>query len=485
MNNNNLGIGSVEIAKALQEIISLKSLDLGKNKVPYEVSDELAVAIEVNKSLETLWLQDNMLSSSINGILNALCKISTLKVLALDDNLMPQETCKTLASIITQNTGLEELYLNNNNLGIGSVEIAKALQEITSLKSLGFSKNKVPYEVSDELAFAIEVNKSLEKLWLQSNMLSSSINVILNALCKISTLKVLNLDDNVMPQETGKTLAFIAQHNTGLEEMHLSDNNLGISALEVAKALQRNSCLKSLNLNNNKLPQEVCDELAIAIESNSLLEQLSLHCNNFRSLLVILQALLSVSSLKLLDLYQNSITDKVGNVLASVISKNTELQVLQFNLLRIPLNVIIAMKNLSALQTLVFCTCNVSEEVEMKIAHVIINNKSLRWSSLPNINLSKKVILQAVATISNLNTLWLEDNLLSEEMSDDLSLAISKNASLERVILLDNMLQTGLMKIAKACNKLSNIQVLQLAHNCIIPSKVVELTSIITQNTSL
>ena len=47
------------------------------------------------------------------------------------------------------------------------------------------------------------------------------------------------------------------------------------------------------------------------------------------------------------------------------------------------------------------------------------------------------------------------------------------------------MLQTGLIKIAKACNKLSNIKVLQLAHDCIAPSKVVELTSIITQNTSL
>ena len=485
LNNNNLGIGSVEIAKALQEITSLKCLGLGKNKVPYEVSDELALAIEVNESLEKLWLQDNMLSSSINAILNALCKISTLKVLDLDDNLMPQETGKTLAFIITHNTGLEVLHLNNNSLGIGSVEIAKALQEITSLKCLGLDKNKVPYEVSDELAVAIEVNKSLEKLWLQGNMLSSSINVILNALCKISTLKVLNLDSNEMTQETGKTLALITKHNTGLEEMHLSNNNLGIGALELAKALQKSSCLKSLNLNNNKLPQEVCDELAIAIESNNLLEQLSLHCNNFRSLLVILQALLSVSNLNLLDLCQNSITDEVGNILASVISKNTELQFLQLSLVRTPLNVIIAMQNLSALQTLVFCTCNVSEEVEMNMAYVIINNKLLEWLSLPNINLSQNVILQAITTISNLNTLWLEDNWLSEEMSDDLSLAISKNASLERVILVDNMLQTGLMKIAEACNKLSNIQVLQLAHNCIIPSKVVELILIITQSTSL
>ena len=49
---------------------------------------------------------------------------------------------------------------------------------------------------------------------------------------------------------------------------------------------------------------------------------------------------------------------------------------------------------------------------------------------------------------------------------------------------IDNVLQFFLITV-KGCNKLSNIKVLQLAHNCIIPSKVIELTSVITQNTSL
>ena len=47
-------------------------------------------------------------------------------------------------------------------------------------------------------------------------------------------------------------------------------------------------------------------------------------------------------------------------------------------------------------------------------------------------------------------------------MCDDLSLAISRNKSLNNLDLKDNMLQAGLIKVVKACNKLSNIQVLQL-----------------------
>ena len=115
---------------------------------------------------------------------------------------------------------------------------------------------------------------------------------------------------------------------------------------------------------------------------------------------------------------------------------------------------------------------------------MITNNKSLTWLSLENTNLSQNVI-QSIMTISNLTSLYLGDSSLSDEMCDDLSLAIIRNKSLNNLDLKDNKLQTGLIKIAEACNKLSNIEMLQLARNCIIPSKVVELTSIITQNISL
>ena len=66
-----------------------------------------------------------------------------------------------------------------------------------------------------------------------------------------------------------------------------------------------------------------------------------------------------------------------------------------------------------------------------------------------------------------------------------MSLAIDRNQSLKIFYLIVQYVANSLIKIVKACNKLSNIQVLQLDHNCIISSKVVELASIITLNTSL
>ena len=486
LNGNNLGVGTLQIAKALQCIATLTILALGNNNIPKEGCDELALAIKSNKQLKVLLLHSNNLDCSAIVILNSLITITTLTTLNLDNNQLSQEAGEALASVIMHNTRLEQLYLDSNNLGIGTVKVAKSLQHITTLKMLSLNSNNIPQEASNELALAIKSNQLLKKLRISNNNLHSSTHVILNSLASITTLAVLDLNNNQIPQEAGEALAYVIMHNTRLEELYLGGNNLGIGIVKVVKSLQHITTLRVLYMDNNNIPQEACNEVALAIKSNIYFKELYLDNNCLHSSLVlILQALQCFSNLSVICIYGNPVTEEAGNLLASVISRNVKLQMLTLNLLIAPLEVIDAIQNLSSLQTLVFCTCKMSEQIEIKLASVITKNKSLTWLSLPNIILSQHVALQAIATLSNLTTLWLEDNLLLEQMSNDLSLAISSNKSLETVILLDNMLQTGLIEIVKACNKLSNLKVLQLAHNCIIPSKVVELTSIITQNVLL
>ena len=484
--NNNLGMGTVKVAKALQCITTLKMLALSNNNIPQEALEVLALGITSNEQLEKLWLGDNNLHSSAIVILNSLATITTLTVLGLDDNQIPQEVGEPLASVILHNTRLEELYFDNNNLGMGTVKVAKALQCITTLKMLALSNNNIPQEALEVLALGITSNEQLEKLWLSDNNLHSSAINILNSLATITTLTVLDLNNNQITQEAGEALASVIMHNTRLEELYFDNNNLGMGTVKVAKSLQHITTLRMLSLDNNYIPREACNEVALAIKSNTYFKGLCFNINCLHSSLeLILQALQFFSHLNAISIYGNTVTEEAGNLLASVITKNTELEVLGLNLLIAPLKVTEALQNLSCLQKLVFCTCKMSEQVEIILASVITKNKSLTWLSLPNIKLSHNVTLQAIATLSNLTTLWLEDNLLSEQMSEDLLLPISSNKSLENLILLDNMLQTGLIEIVKACNKLSNIKVLQLAHNCIVPCKVVELTSIIMQNTSL
>ena len=481
VSGNNLGKGILTVAKALQHISSLRSLDLGNNNISEEVAGELALAISANECLEEIRLYDSKLSSSAIVILQSLGTISTLQYLNFNNNQMTEEAGEALASVILHNTRLEKLHLSDNNLGEGTLKVLKALQHITSLKLLDLEYNGMPKEASGELALALTSNKHLEELWLANNNLQSSAFVILQALSTISSLKCLDMNNNQISGAGGEMLASVINNNTGLRKLFISNNNIQYSAMKISEALQCNATIESLDLSRNISLTRQSDKLAVS--NNSHIE-LQIHNNLQSPLITILRALHSNTKLRLLKLFNNIITEEAGSLLASVILRNTNLQVLSLNLLAAPLKVTEALQTLSALKSLTFDTCNISEAAESKIALVITNNKSLTWLSLENINLSQNVI-RSITNLSNLTSLWLGDGSLSEEMCDDLSLAISRNTSMEGLVLLDNMLQTGLIKIAEACNKLSNIQVLQLAHNCIIPSKVVELTSIITQSTSL
>ena len=236
---NQLKLGSAKLTVALQTISSLKVLDLDYNGINEQVADDLAAGIKTNSSLEKLWLGGNCLGSSIVLVLNALKEISTLTELNLNDNksrgelLVPalsstleknkllkilqlrdsglnengviviaqslcnhtklkflnlqnnninEKVAEALASVISSNNGLEELYLGNNQLQLGVIQIARGLNNISSLKVLDLSNNNITEQAADELAAAIRINKSLEKIWLNGNRLRSSTVVVVNAL---------------------------------------------------------------------------------------------------------------------------------------------------------------------------------------------------------------------------------------------------------------------------------------------------------------
>ena len=103
-------------------------------------------------------------------------------------------------------------------------------------------------------------------MWLDGNNLESSSVIILESLSTLSTLKLLDINNNQVTEEAGKALACVILHNTGLEKLYLHDNHLGEGTFKVAKALQHITSLISLDLGNNNIPEEAFYELAIAIK---------------------------------------------------------------------------------------------------------------------------------------------------------------------------------------------------------------------------
>ena len=484
LNDNNIGKGIVHIAKALRELNSLQELNLGKTNIPKEACRELTSAIKCNRGLSNFQLYENNLERSAVGILKALSKLSSLTVLDLQDSQLNEKSGTYISSMIKENTGLKKLLLNDNNIGKGISDISKALQQIHSLKVLALGNINMPENVTDELALAIEHNQCLNMIQLYNNNLQSSSNKILEALSKLQSLTVLDLQTNHLTEEASKYIESIILNNTGLNQLLLHNNNFGKGILLIAKALQQVSSLQVLAFGNTYIPKEVLNEVALAVRSNQCLNFFRLSGINLHDSESILKSLSFISSIKYLNIFGTTVSEKASIYLASIITGN-KLQALGLNFITAPIRIIKALQNISTLKALVIDSTSVSEEAEVQLASVIINNKSLERLSLANINLSHNFVLQAIATVSKLTLLWLEDNLLSEEISDSLALAISKNTSLRTLILLDNMLQMGLIKVAEACSQLSNIKVLQFAHNSIDFSNVDKLGSTISKCPSL
>lgn len=128
-----------------------------------------------------------------------------------------------------------------------------------------------------------------------------------------------DIANNVFSEETKEK---ITSKSTQLERVHINDKNISDRLLIVAKALQNISSLKMLDLTDIKLPNEICHELALAIQSNHSLEELHLGNNNLRhSFDILLQPLSKLSSLKVLSIENTEISDDCFNVLATACNR--------------------------------------------------------------------------------------------------------------------------------------------------------------------
>ena len=491
LSNNGLKTSASVIFKALKKKSNLRILHLNNTLMTEEVAEDLAAAIRNNSSLEQLCLESNRLGLSAVMILQALQEHSRLKVLDLDDNNLTAHVAKDLATIVKNNSGLEELYLSNNGLKTSASVILKALKEKSNLRILHLNNTLMTEEVAEDLAAAIRHNTSLEQLCLESNRSGLSAVMILQALQEHSRLKGLNLDDNNLTAHVAEDLATIVKNNSGLEELYLSNNGLKTSASVIFKALKKKSNLIILHLNNTLMTEEVAEDLATVLRNNSSLEQLCIGSNRLGlSAVVILQALQEHSRLKVLDLGDNNLTTHVAKDLATIVKTNSDLEELYLsnNSLKTSASVILkALKEKSNLIILHLNNTLMTEEVAEDLATVLRNNSSLEQLCIRSnrLGLSAVAILQALQEKARLKVLNLGDNNLTAHVAKDLASVMYNNPNLKILNLRNNMLGSSAGKVLQGLVKTSKLKVLNLISNNLTKEVSQDLAVVINNNSGL
>jgi len=147
------------------------------------------------------------------------------------------------------NTGLEELNLGCNQLGIGVLKIATAIESISMIKILNLCNNEIPAEVATELASAIASNFFIEELRLGGNrLMTSGIVTIARSLSMVSSLKVLDFSETDITEEAADTIALVIISNPGLEKLYLGGNQLGAGITKIAAASKNTSTFETFGI---------------------------------------------------------------------------------------------------------------------------------------------------------------------------------------------------------------------------------------------
>ena len=357
--------GAVKMMKGLRRIDTLKIFYFNNNNITEEAADDIAAVFFFNNNLQELNLGGNNLQTSgaITIAKSLTINISSLTKLCINHNNINTEAADDIAAVISCNIYIQELNLSSNNLqASGIVKIARSLQKISSLIKLYINHNSISTEAADDIAAVISCNIYIQELNLGGNdFRTSGIIVVARSLQKISSLKMLRINDNNITYEAADNIATAISCNVYLQDLNIGGNDLRASGIIViARSLQKISSLRKLYINHSNITDEAADSIRAAISCNANLQELDLGGNNLQAfgIVSILKGLQKISSLTKLYINHNNITDEAADDIADAISCNQKLQAfnLSGNILQpaSTLKITKALKDISTLKKTIF-----------------------------------------------------------------------------------------------------------------------------------
>ena len=467
--------GAKKIAKALRKIYALEKLNLSNNNITGEAADDIAAAISCTK-LQEIDISENNLTAGVQKIMKALQGINTLKKLCLGNNNITSEAADDIAAVVSSNTKLQEINISENNLlTIGVRKIMKALQGINTLGKLCLRNNNITGEAADDIAAVVSHNTKLQEIDISKNNLIASVRKIMKALQGINTLGKLCLSSNNITGEAADDIAAVVSHNTKLQEIDISNNNLTAGVRKIMRALQGINTLRKLCLGNSKITDEAADDIAAAVSCNTKLHEINIGENNLLTTGVqkIMKALQEINSLRKLCLGNNKITGEVADDIAAVVSCNTKLQEIDISgnyLLTAGVQKIMkALQGIYTLTKLHLGSNNITGEAAEDIATVVSCNSKLQEIDISRNDLQTKGIIKIAIALQQtygVKKLYLSYNNITDIAADDIAKAISHNIHLQELHISGNKLSTiGAIKIAKALQHVFSLKALYISDN--------------------
>ncbi|XP_076137443.1 NACHT, LRR and PYD domains-containing protein 12-like isoform X2 [Alosa pseudoharengus] len=256
----------------------LETLRLADCKLTEKSYEMVASVLQSPNSLQQLDLSDNYLGDSgvqllSKGLSSSNCKIHTLR---LTDCKLSERSCGIVASVLQSPNSLIELDLSHNVLRDSGVYLlSKGLSSShCKLQTLRLADCKLTDKLGEIVASVLQSPNSLLQLNFSNNDPGDSgVQLLSKGLSSSnSILQILRLADCKLTYKSCEMVASVLQSPNSLQELDLSDNDLGDSGAQLlSKGLSSSYCkIHTLRLSDCLISEKGCGVLAAALTSNHL-----------------------------------------------------------------------------------------------------------------------------------------------------------------------------------------------------------------------
>ena len=391
-----------------------------------------------------------------------------------------------LKTVISNNSGIKELILLNSKMHVD--QLLSILSCKSQLKHLNLSECQIP---------------------------SKEIKQILNVLKQMKHLLHVDLSGNNMTNNVANDIADMIIHNKNIQKLILPDCALHQSSLRIIiRAMQTVSLLQYVDLNINTIDNELASEISLLVTNNNQLKELRVsqiiinqtglqHLHN--CVFNIIKGLKVVSitgcifteqdesntvSQSNFEKLNSSSCEKHIDKLLCILSYNIECKWLDLSNCQLQSNdvkqIFSILKKMKYLQHVNLRGNVMTDNVANDIADMIINNKNIQILKLPDCilnQMSVRIIIQAMQTVSSLKYIDLNVNTIDDEVANDIAFLVTNNSKLKFAEI--TLTQSGFLHLKNHVSKIKGLQVVRITGCHFTRQDATKLKTLICNNSGI
>ncbi|XP_072017403.1 NLR family CARD domain-containing protein 4-like [Amphiura filiformis] len=241
--------------QCLTKLLSLKlTLDKLKGdhiKILNEYLPKVSNLQELNMNVSNIYPR-----MAVGHLVKQLQYCSKLTSLNLTDSKLEEEHIKILSEHLPKISNLQKLNMSCNTVGMAIKSLVKPLQHCPELNILNLSNSQLKEEHIKILSEFLPKVSSLQQLDVSQNNVGIAIKSLMQQLQYCTKLTSLNLFDTQLKEDHIQILSEPFPRISTLHELNVSRNTVGMTIGSLAQQLQYCTELTSLNLSNTELKED-------------------------------------------------------------------------------------------------------------------------------------------------------------------------------------------------------------------------------------